>query len=341
MRTISKSWAIGGAAITVAAIVAGLVVGLRGVGTATAARSGVNLSLVAYSTPRDAYGKVIPAFQRTSAGHGVSFTQSYGPSGQQSRAVKNGLAADVVAFSLEPDLTRLVKAGLVSKTWDKDRYHGIVTDSVVVFVTRPGNPKHIKTWKDLTKPGIQVVTPNPFTSGGARWNVMAAYGAERAQGKTDKQAIAYLKALFKNVPVLPKSAREATQVFASGKGDVLLTYENEAIYANKKGVHTEYVLPKQTILIENPVALTKSGLKHSEAKAFLKFLWSSKAQKLYGDAGYRPVVKSVARSAKYRFKQPKTLFTIASKALGLRGWKSVQYRFFNHDSGIMVKVIGH
>ena len=141
--------------------------------------------------------------------------------------------------------------------------------------------------------------------------------------------------------MLPKSAREATQVFASGKGDVLLTYENEAIYANKKGVHTQYVLPKQTILIENPVALTKSGLKHSEAKAFLKFLWSSKAQKLFGDTGYRPVLKSVASSAKYRFKQPKSLFTINSKALGLRGWKSVQYRFFDHSSGIMVKVIGH
>ena len=239
------------------------------------------------------------------------------------------------------DVTTLVKKGIVPSNWKQNPYHGMVTDSVVVFVVRDGNPKKIHTWADLTKSGVQVVTPNPFTSGGARWNVMAAYGAQRAQGKTDKQAIAYLKALFKNVPVLPKSAREATQVFASGKGDVLLTYENEAIYANKKGVHTEYVLPKQTILIENPVALTKSGLKHSEARAFLRFLWSSKAQKLYGDAGYRPVVKSVARSAKYRFKQPKTLFTIGSKGLGLRGWKSVQYRFFNHDSGIMVNVIGH
>ena len=129
-------------------------------------------------------------------------------------------------------------------------------------------------------------------------------------------------------------------IFASGKGDVLLTYENEAIYATKKGVHTEYVLPKQTILIENPVALTKSGLKHAEPKAFLKFLWSAKAQKLFADTGYRPVVKSVAQSTKYRFRKPKTLFTINTKALGLRGWKSVQYRFFDHSNGIMVKVIG-
>ena len=317
------------------ALAAAIVVG------AQAASAKTTLSLVAYSTPKDAYAKIIPAFQATSAGKDVSFNQSYGASGDQARAVAAGLGADVVALSLEPDVTTLVKKGIVPSNWNRNPYHGVVTDSVVVFVVRDGNPKKIHTWADLTKSGVQVVTPNPFTSGGARWNVMAAYGAQRAQGKTDKQAIAYLKALFKNVPVLPKSAREATQVFASGKGDVLLTYENEAIYANKKGVHTEYVLPKQTILIENPVALTKSGLKHSEAKAFLKFLWSSKAQKLFGDTGYRPVVKSVARSAKYRFRQPKTLFTIASKALGLRGWKSVQYRFFNHDSGIMVKVIGH
>src|SRR5881392_466356 len=321
--------------LAVVLVVAVVVVG------AQAAASNTTLSLVAYSTPKDAYGKIIPAFQASPAGKNVSFNQSYGASGDQARAVVAGLSADLVALSLAPDVTTLVKKGIVPSNWNKNPHHGMVTDSVVVFVVRDGNPKHIHTWADLTKSGVQVITPNPFTSGGARWNVMAAYGAERAQGRTDSQAIAYLKKLFKNVPVLPKSAREATQVFASGKGDVLLTYENEAIYANKKGVHTEYVLPKQTILIENPVALTKSGLKHPEAKAFLKFLWSSKAQKLYGDTGYRPVVKSVARSAKYRFKQPKTLFKINSKALGLRGWKSVQFRFFNHDSGIMVKVIGH
>jgi sulfate/thiosulfate transport system substrate-binding protein len=308
---------------------------------AQAAASNTTLSLVAYSTPKDAYGKIIPAFRATPAGKNVSFNQSYGASGDQARAVAAGLSADLVALSLAPDVTTLVKKGIVPSNWNKNPHHGVVTDSVVVFVVRDGNPKHIHTWADLTKSGVQVITPNPFTSGGARWNVMAAYGAERAQGRTDKQAIAYLKKLFKNVPVLPKSAREATQVFASGKGDVLLTYENEAIYANKKGVHTDYVLPKQTILIENPVALTKSGLKHPEAKAFLKFLWSSKAQKLFGDTGYRPVLKSVAHSAKYRFEQPKTLFTINSKALDLRGWKSVQYRFFDHSNGIMVRVIGH
>jgi len=316
-------------------LAAGIVVGAK------AATTGTTLSLVAYSTPKDAYAKIIPAFQSTAAGKGVSFNQSYGASGDQARAVAAGLSADIVALSLAPDVTALVKKGLVPSNWNQNAYHGMVTDSVVVFVVRNGNPKNIHTWADLAKSGVQVITPNPFTSGGARWNVMAAYGAERAQGKTDSQAIDYLKKLFKNVSVLPKSAREATQVFASGKGDVLLTYENEAIYANKKGVHTEYVLPKQTILVENPVALTKSGVKHPEAKAFLKFLWSSKAQKLFGDTGYRPVLKSVYNRGKYRFKQPKTLFTINSKALGLRGWKAVQYRFFDHNSGVMTKIIGH
>jgi sulfate transport system substrate-binding protein len=329
MRRISLSF------LPLLVLAAGIVVGAR------AATAGTSLSLVAYSTPKDAYAKIIPAFEATAAGKNVSFSQSYGASGDQARAVAAGLSADVVALSLEPDVSTLVKKGIVPSNWNRNAHHGMVTDSVVVFVVRDGNPKHIHTWADLAKTGVQVITPNPFTSGGARWNVMAAYGAQRAQGKTDAQSIAYLKKLFKNVSVLPKSAREATQVFATGKGDVLLTYENEAVYANKKGVHTQYVLPKQTILIENPVALTKSGLKHPEATAFLRFLWSPKAQKLFADTGYRPVVKSVAASPKYRFKPPKSLFTINSKALGLRGWKSVQYRFFDHSSGIMVKVIGH
>src|SRR5213082_539821 len=219
-------------------------------GSAAGASKSTTVDLVAYSTPKDAYGKIISAFQGTAAGSGVSFTQSYGASGDQARAVAAGQPADLVALSLDPDVNLLVQKHLVPKNWrSANRYHGVVSDSVVVFVVRNGNPQHVTGWGDLVKPGVQVITPNPFTSGGARWNVMAAYGALRREGKTDKQAIAYLNKLFKNVPVLPKSAREATQVFASGKGDVLLTYENEAIYANKKGVHTDYVLPKQTILI--------------------------------------------------------------------------------------------
>src|SRR3954464_8845338 len=192
---------------------------------AQAASAKTNLSLVAYSTPKDAYGKIIPAFQGTPRGQGVSFSQSYGASGDQARAVAAGLSADVVALSLEPDVTTLVKKGIVPSNWNKNSYHGMVTDSAVVFVVRDGNPKHIHTWADLAKSGVQVITPNPFTSGGARWNVMAAYGAERKAGKTDKQAIAYLYKFFQHVPVQPDSARTALQVFAQGKGDVLITYE--------------------------------------------------------------------------------------------------------------------
>src|SRR5437588_9818490 len=180
-------------------IIGAALAALLGTVTATASRRDVTLNLVAYSTPKEAYAKIIPAFQATSQGKGISFNQSYAGSGDQSRAVENGLPADVVEFSNEPDVTRLVKDGLVSQGWNRGPYHGYVTDSVVVFVLRDGNPKHIHTWDDLAKSGIQVITPDPFQSGGGQWNVMAAYGAERFEGKTDRQAIDYLGSLFKNV----------------------------------------------------------------------------------------------------------------------------------------------
>src|SRR5438093_3403782 len=173
--------------------------------------SGGGLSLVAYSTPKEAYAALIPAFQKTAAGKGAEFTESYGASGDQSRAVDSGLHADVVAFSLEPDVTRLVKDGIVDSSWSANPHKGMVTDSVVVFAVRKGNPKHIRTWQDLAKPGVGVIEANPFTSGGARWNVMAAYGSQIAQGRSDKQAQAYLGPLFKNVLVQDKSARDSLQ----------------------------------------------------------------------------------------------------------------------------------
>src|SRR5919197_1476943 len=184
MRTISAIAAVG--------LAAGFLLTSAG-----AATKGGSISLVAYSTPKEAYGQLIQAFQKTKAGQGMSFTQSYGASADQAQAVVNGLHADVVAFSLEPDVTTLVKAHLVSPSWNENRWHGMVTRSVVVFVLRNGNPKHIRDWGDLVKPGVQVVTPNPFTSGGARWNVLAAYGAERRYGKSDKQAQTYLQTFFK------------------------------------------------------------------------------------------------------------------------------------------------
>src|SRR4051794_17022022 len=217
---------------------------------------GGKLSLVAYSTPKEAYAALIPAFNKTADGKGVSFTQSFGPSGDQARAVQAGLPADVVALSLAPDVGKLVDAGKVAKGWDKGAAHGFVTNSVVVFAVRKGNPKHIETWDDLTKPGVQVIEPNPFASGGARWNVMAAYGAQLEQGKTEAQATGYLSKLFHNVPVQDKSARDAMTTFTSGKGDVLLAYENEAIAAQQAGQDLDYVVPDQTILIQNPIAVT-------------------------------------------------------------------------------------
>jgi sulfate/thiosulfate transport system substrate-binding protein len=311
-------------------------------GSAAGATRGGSVALVAYSTPKDAYGQIISSFQKTSAGKGSSFSQSYGASGDQARAVAAGQSADIVALSLDPDINMLVGKGLVPKTWAANKYKGIVSDSVVVFVVRDGNPKHIKTWSDLVKSGVQVITPNPFTSGSARWNVMAAYGAQRKAGKTDKQAVSYLKKFFQHVPVQPDSARTATQIFAQGKGDVLLTYENEAKYAEKKGVHTQYYMPKNTMLIETPAALTKSGAKNANAKAFYKYLWSSTAQRAFAAQGYRPVVKSVAKS--YHFYSPKGLFTINTARLGLNGWTKVNTRFFDPNKGIVAKIeksLGH
>jgi sulfate transport system substrate-binding protein len=296
------------------------------------------LSLVAYSTPRDAYASLIPMFQKTPNGDGVSFTQSYGASGDQTRAVIAGLDADIVELSLAPDMDQLAQAGIVSPNWKKQSYKGIVTDSVVVFVVRPGNPKHIKSWNDLLRPGVQVVTPNPFTSGGARWNIMAAYGSWRKQGKTDAQAQANLLKLFKNVVVQDKSARDSVNTFLSGKGDVLLSYENEALGAQKKGQNLPFVIPKTTILIENPIAVTKSTSDAAKANQFLRFLRTPAAQQVFADWGYRPVVPKVLAANRKKFPVRPGQFTIDQ--LGLGGWDKVQKRFFDPKSGVMAKIEG-
>ncbi len=261
--------------------------------SAPARSADTELSLVAYSTPREAYGKLIPLFQKTSAGNGVDFTQSYGSSGEQTRAIKAGLKADIVALSLAPDVDELVSAGMVDAKWNKQSHKGMVTDSLVVFVVRDGNPKKIKGWNDLLRSDVDIVTPNPFTSGGARWNVMAAYGAWRKAGKTDKQAQANLLKLFRNVVVQDTSARASLNTFNSGKGDVLLAYENEALFSRTQGLNLQFVIPKATILIENPIAVIKSSPDTAAANAFLRFLRTPAAQQVFADNGYRPVVKSV------------------------------------------------
>jgi sulfate/thiosulfate-binding protein len=324
LRRSSSVWSI------VLAAALGLVaLGLAACGGSS---NGTKLSLVAYSTPQEAYEKIIPAFQKTAAGKGVSFSQSYGGSGDQERAIEAGLSADVAALSLEPDITKLVKAGKVRPDWNSAPYSGFVSDSVVVFCTRKGNPKNIHGWSDLLKPGVEVITPNPFQSGGARWNVMAAYGAQIKQGKTRQQAIDYLKQLFKKVPVQDKSARDSLQTFSGGKGDVLIAYENEAITAQQKNIKLDYVIPDETILIENPDAVTIQTKHPQQAKAFLDFVRSDAGQKIFAEKGYRSVKPALVDKAKYP--TPKTLFKIGE----LGGWSKVSDEFFDPDKGVMADI---
>jgi sulfate/thiosulfate transport system substrate-binding protein len=304
-------------------------VGLAACGSSSSGSSSSHLTLVAYSTPQGAYEKLIPAFTATAEGRGVSFSQSYGPSGEQSRAVANGLHADVVNFSLEPDVTRLVKAGLVSADWNKNATHGFVTNSVAVIIVRKGNPKHITGWEDLTKPGVGVLTPNPFTSGSARWNIMAAYGAQIHEGKTPAQAQEYLKALFGNVVSQDSSARDALQTFLAGRGDALIDYEDEAIADEKKGAPIEYVIPAHTILIQNPIAIVGSN---AGATKFVDYLLSPAGQRIWASEGYRPVIPGVA--APGQFPTPPGLFTIES----LGGWSAVDKQFFEPETGIVTKI---
>ena len=303
-----------------------------GCGGSGGSGGGDKLTLVAYSTPREAYEQLIPGFQKTDAGAGVKFSQSYGSSGDQSRAIQNGLAADVVTLALEPDMTKLVDAGLVAKEWSADDHKGMVTNSVVVFVTRKGNPKNIRSWDDLVKPGVEVITPNPFTSGGARWNIMAGYGAQLEQGKSHEQAVAYLEQLFRNVPVQDKSAREALQTFIGGKGDVMLAYENEAITAQQKEQPVDYTVPDSTILIENPIAVVSKSRNATAAKAFVDYLRTADAQQIFADKGYRPVNQQVAASAE--FPKPSGMFTIED----LGGWPDVTKKFFDKEAGIVADI---
>jgi sulfate/thiosulfate-binding protein len=290
------------------------------------------LTLAAYSTPKEAYAKLIPAFQKTAAGKGVSFDQSYAASGEQERAVEGGLPADIVALSLEPDVTKLVKAGLVDPSWNKTKYDGFVTDSVVTLAVRKGNPKHIKSWDDLLKPGVEVITPNPFTSGGAKWNIMAAYGAQLQEGKSDAQAQDYLKKLLGKVPVLDKSARESLQTFSSGKGDVLISYENEAITAQQKGEKLDYVTPPATLLIQNPDAVVNKSKNRKTADAFLDFLRTNQAQRIFAAKGYRSVNPKLVDAKK--FPKPAKLFTIGK----FGGWGKVNDKFFDPTRGAIAKI---
>ena len=289
-----------------------------------------NVTLVAYSTPQEAYEEIIPAFNETPEGKDVSFEQSYGAWGDQARAIISGLEADLAALSLEPDVTKLVDEGLVAQDWNADKHDGFVTNSVVVFAVRKGNPKNIQTWDDLVSGDVEIITPNPFTSGGAQWNLMAAYGAALEQGKTEEEALDFLKQILENTPVQDKSAREALQTFVGGKGDVLLAYENEAITAQQKGEDLDYVVPDETILIENPVATLEDA--DPKAQAFRDFLFTEEAQRIYVEKGYRSVLPALADEQKYP--TPAKLFEIDK----FGGWDKVRADFFDPENGSVAKI---
>jgi sulfate/thiosulfate transport system substrate-binding protein len=294
---------------------------------------GTTISLVAYSTPQVVYDEIIPDFRQTAAGEGVELKTSFGASGEQSRAVEGGLDADVVSFSVEPDMTRLVDAGLVSPDWKSTPHDGLVTTSVVSFIVRKGNPKNIQSWEDLLEPGMEVLTPNPFTSGAAKWNLLAAYGAAGDGGKDSDAGLAYVSELInEHVKVQDKSGREALQNFTSGTGDVLLSYEYEATTAQKKGEDIEYVIPDDTIKIDITFATTEDA--PDEAKAFADYVLSKPAQERFAEWGYRPVDKSVLAANKDAFPTPSGLFTIED----LGGWTKVNDELFDPENGSIAKI---
>jgi sulfate/thiosulfate transport system substrate-binding protein len=291
------------------------------------------LSLVAYSTPQVVYDEIIPAFKKTPEGEGIGFKTSFGASGDQSRAVEAGQKADVVSFSVEPDMTRLVEAGLVSSDWNKTPTKGLVTTSVVSFIVRKGNPKNIHTWDDLLKPGIKVLTPNPFTSGAAKWNLLAAYGAKSKGGKDPQAGLDYLKELItKHVKVQDKSGREALQDFTSGNGDVLLSYEYEATTAQKKGEKVDFVTPDDTIKINIDIAKVEKA--NPAAQKFLDYVLSKPGQEKFAEWGYRPVDQAVLDANRSKFPDPPGLFTIED----LGGWSKVNTQMFDPDKGSVAKI---
>lgn len=285
------------------------------------------LALVAYSTPEVAYDEIIPAFRKTDAGRDVGFRTSFGASGEQSRAVEGGLKADVVSFSIEPDVERLVEAGLVAKDWKSATpTNGLVSKSIVSFIVRKGNPKKIKSWDDLAKPGVKVVTPNPFTSGAAKWNLLGAY----AHG-----GLPYVEKLIKdNVSVQPKSGRDALQTFTGGEGDVLLSYEYEATTAIKKGEKgIELVRPADsTVEIEIDIAETEKA--SPAAQQFIDYAVGPAGQRKFVEWGYRPVDPQTVAATKSRFPNPPKVTTIAD----LGGWSKVNDELFDPEKGSIAKI---
>jgi sulfate transport system substrate-binding protein len=282
--------------------------------------------VVGYSTPETVYTDSLqPAFNKTPQGKDVSFSDSFGASGDQSRAVEAGQPASLVHFSQAGDMSRLVDAGIVNADWDKQKYKGIAQDSVAVLVVRKGNPDGIKSFDDLINKDVSVITPNPFSSGSARWNIMAIYGSQLHEGKSPTQALDAVKTVLEKTQVQPGSGRDALAAFTQGEGDVLISYENEAIKAQSEGEDVDYVIPPSTILIQTPIAVTKDAPK--AAQDFLDFIWSDAGQKIWADNGYRPVNPKLVDPQK--FPTPKDLFTINE----FGGWDKVNDEFFDETNG--------
>jgi sulfate transport system substrate-binding protein len=303
--------------------------------SSSSSSAGGKLDVVGYSTPEPVYQEDLePAFEKTSVGKGVSFSNSFGASGDQSRAVVAGQPASVVHFSQAGDIERLVEEGeLVSKDWEKQPYGGIATDSVVVLVVRKGNPKGIHSFDDLQSKDVGIVTPNPFSSGSARWNIMAVYGTLINEGKSEAEALAGVKTVLEKAEAQPGSARDSLAAFTGGQGDVLLSYENEAIKAENEGEDVEYIVPPSTIQIETPIAVTKDAPEPA-AEDFLNFLWSDEGQEIWAENGYRPVNPKLVDAK--QFPTPKDLFKISQ----FGGWGKVNDGFFDEETGSVAKIEG-
>ena len=313
------------------AIAALVVAGCGGSDDSATGASGGKLDVVGYSTPEAVYEEALePGFQATSEGADVSFSNSFGASGDQSRAVEAGQPASVVHFAQGGDMIRLVESGQVAADWDKQRYNGIAQDSVVVMTVRKGNPEGLESLDDLLTKDVEIITPNPFSSGAARWNIMAIYGSQLHQGKSPQQALDAVKAVLEKTIVQPGSARDALAAFTQGEGDVLLGYENEAIKAQEEGEDVDYVIPPSTILIETPIAVTKDA--PEAAQKFLDYIWSDAGQELWAENGYRPVNEDLVDPK--QFPTPEDLFTIAE----FGGWEKVNDEFFDDETGSVAEI---
>ncbi len=316
--------------------------------TVLAGSKEITLIFAAYTVPKEAYQKeIIPLFKKywkEKTGQTVKFEESYEASGAQSRAIAAGLEADIAALSLEKDIHRLKDAGLITHDWKNNRYNGMVTNSLVVIAFRPGNPKNIRDWEDLTKNNVDVIYPSPKTSGGAMWAVNAIYGAglkmsEVKTGiKNSDTARQLLKSIQRRVKVMDKSGRLSVTTFENGIGDALVTYEDEVLLRQKQGKEFPYVTPEATILIENPIALIDKNVeKHQTreiAEAFIDFVHTKEAQRLYAQYGLRPVHEEVAKEFAEKYPVPKYLFDI--KYLG--GWDQVENDLYGKN-GIWTKII--